>query len=155
MTSGEAPAGKPLSADEYAARHDSALDFETVCLAARQQHNLAQLAALQPAVVLEVGCGPELLSLQAFAAPNRIRQWVAVEPATRWAEGARAVAKSEPRLHVVHDYMEGAATALGALWVRSRLPTSSSSPASSTRPPRPMPCSRRPCNGWRPAGTCW
>ena len=116
MTSGEAPAGKPLSADEYAARHDSALDFETVCLAARQQHNLAQLAALQPAVVLEVGCGPELLSLQAFAAPNRIRQWVAVEPATRWAEGARAVAKSEPRLHVVHDYMEGAATALGALW---------------------------------------
>lgn len=110
------PRGKPLAADDYAARHDGALDFETVCLAARQQHNLAQVTALQPATVLEVGCGPELLALAAFARPNRLARWVVVEPATRWAEAARAAAHAEPRLAVVHDYIERADAALGALW---------------------------------------
>lgn len=112
------PTGKPLDADEYAARHDAELDFETVCLQARQQHNLAQVQALQPATVLEVGCGPELLSLQAFAQPNRIARWVAVEPAQRWADAAREVAAGEPRLAVVHDYIERADAALAELWPR-------------------------------------
>ena len=116
MSAGEAPAGKALSADEYAARHDAALDFETVCLAARQQYNLDQVEALQPAVVLEVGCGPELLSLQALKRPHRLRQWVAVEPAGRWADAARTAGAAEPRLQVVHDYIEGAAASLAALW---------------------------------------
>jgi SAM-dependent methyltransferase len=110
------PAGKPLDADEYAARHDGALDFESVCLAARQQHNLAQVHTLQPGTVLEVGCGPQLLCLQALAQPNRIQRWVAVEPAARWAEAAVDVARGEPRLTVVHDYIERADTALAALW---------------------------------------
>jgi SAM-dependent methyltransferase len=116
MTSALPPTGKPLDADEYAARHDGALDFETVCLAARQQHNLAQVQALQPTNVLEVGCGPELLCLRAFAAPNRIERWVAVEPAARWAEAARAAAARELRLSVVHDYIERADAALRAQW---------------------------------------
>lgn len=117
MTEALPPTGKPLDADEYAARHDAELDFETVCLAARQQHNLAQLRALRPAVVLEVGCGPELLSLQAFAhEPNRIERWVAVEPAQRWADAAREVAASEPRLSVVHAYIERAEDQLAAIW---------------------------------------
>jgi SAM-dependent methyltransferase len=117
MTDALPPTGKPLAADEYAARHDAELDFEAVCLAARQQHNLAQLQALQPAVVLEVGCGPELLSLQAFAQqPNRIERWVAVEPAQRWADAARVVADREPRLTVVHDYIEHAGATLTTLW---------------------------------------
>lgn len=117
MTDTLPPTGKPLDADEYAARHDAELDFETVCLAARQQHNLTQLQALQPAVVLEVGCGPELLSLQAFAqAPNRIERWVAVEPAQRWADAAREVCAHEPRLSVVHAYIERADSELAALW---------------------------------------
>lgn len=110
------PSGKPLDADEYAARHDSALDFETVCLAARQQHNLRQVQALQPVNVLEVGCGPELLCLQALAQPNRIAHWAAVEPAARWAEAAREMASREPRLTVVHDYIERAEAALSQLW---------------------------------------
>jgi SAM-dependent methyltransferase len=115
MTDALPPTGKPLDADEYAARHDAELDFETVCLAARQQHNLAQLRALQPGVVLEVGCGPELLSLQAFGQqPNRIERWVAVEPAQRWADAARAV--GHPRLSVVHAYIEHAEASLAALW---------------------------------------
>ncbi|MEK8030693.1 methyltransferase domain-containing protein [Ideonella sp. DXS29W] len=111
------PSGKPLDADEYAARHDAELDFESVCLTARQQHNLAQVRALQPATVLEVGCGPELLSLQALADPeHRITQWVAVEPAQRWADAARAESAREPRLAVVHAYIERADAALSALW---------------------------------------
>lgn len=110
------PSGKPLDADEYAARHDSALDFETVCLAARQQHNLAQVQSLQPVNVLEVGCGPELLCLEALAKPNRIAHWIAVEPAARWADAAREVATREPRLSVVHDYIERAVEALSQHW---------------------------------------
>ncbi len=110
------PTGKPLAADDYAARHDADLDFETVCLAARQQHNLAQVQALQPATVLEVGCGPELLVVQALAQPNRLSRWVAVEPAARWAEAARQVAAQEPRFSVVHNYIEHADAALRETW---------------------------------------
>lgn len=110
------PTGKPLDADDYAARHDADLDFETVCLAARQQHNLAQVQALQPAHVLEVGCGPELLAVRALARPNRVSRWVMVEPAARWADAARAVAAGEPRLGVVHDYIEHAEAALHTWW---------------------------------------
>lgn len=110
------PTGKPLAADDYAARHDADLDFESVCLAARQQHNLAQVQALQPATVLEVGCGPELLAVQALAQPNRLERWVAVEPAARWAKAAQRVAAGEPRLGVVHDYIEHAEAALGTWW---------------------------------------
>ena len=110
------PPGKPLDADEYAARHDADLDFEAVCLTARQQHNLAQVEALQPAVVLEVGCGPELLCSQALARPNRLAQWAIVEPAARWADAAREALAGEPRVQVVTDYIEQAAAALGALW---------------------------------------
>lgn len=110
------PLGKPLAADEYAARHDADLDFETVCLLARQQHNLAQVRALQPAVVLEVGCGPELLAAQVLASPNRVTDWQVVEPAQRYADMARAFAASEPRLRVTTDYIEHAGTALATAW---------------------------------------
>ncbi|MBT9598177.1 MAG: methyltransferase domain-containing protein [Vitreoscilla sp.] len=110
------PLGKPLAADEYAARHDADLDFETVCLLARQQHNLAQVRALQPAVVLEVGCGPELLAAQVLASPNRVTDWQVVEPALRYADIARAFAASEPRLRVTTDYIEHAGTALATAW---------------------------------------
>lgn len=116
MTAALPPSGKALAADEYAARHDDALDFETVCLAARQQHNLAQVQALQPATVLEVGCGPQLLCREAFDRPNQLVRWVVVEPAARWAEAARLAAHAEPRLAVVHDYIESADEALAALW---------------------------------------
>lgn len=115
------PQGKPLAADEYAARHDAALDFEAVCLQARQAHNLGVLRALDPAVVLEVGCGPERLVEQALAAPGALRQWVIVEPATRWAQAARErfagqAAPAAPAVAVVQDYIESAAPALGRLW---------------------------------------
>jgi SAM-dependent methyltransferase len=113
---GRPPAGKPIAADDYAAAHDADLDFEAVCLRARQQHNLAQVESLQPVRVLEVGCGPELLALQVLQRPNRLERWVVVEPATRWAAAAREAAAREPRLTVVHDYIEGAAAALAACW---------------------------------------
>lgn len=121
------PSGKPLSADDYAERHDAALDFESVCLQARQAHNLQVLRRLDPAVVLEVGCGPERLVEQALVppGPGALRQWVIVEPATRWAEAARqrfagqgsgAGGADGPAVHVIRDYIESAAPALAALW---------------------------------------
>ena len=108
------PTGKPLAADEYADRHDAHADFEDVCLLARQQHNLRLLAELRPARVLEVGCGPELLSVQALAAGLPVQRWVAVEPASRYAEGARHAAQAHPALAVVHGYVEQAGEALAS-----------------------------------------
>lgn len=106
------PTGKPLAADDYADRHDAHADFEDVCLLARQQHNLGVLAELRPARVLEVGCGPELLSVQAIDQGLPVQRWVAVEPASRYADGARQAALTRPALAVVHGYVEQAGTAL-------------------------------------------
>ncbi|WP_374674406.1 class I SAM-dependent methyltransferase [Ideonella sp.] len=112
------PSGKPLSADDYAARHDGALDFEAVCLRARQAHNLGVVQRLAPAVVLEVGCGPERLVDAVSAAPAPPRDWVIVEPATRWAEAARTATagRTRPAVTVVHDYIESAGDALAVHW---------------------------------------
>ena len=109
-------AGKLLPADEYAARHDAHADFESVCLLARQQHNLRVLAECRPRRVLEVGCGPELLSVQALAQGLPLSRWVVVEPATRYADAARTAARTRPSLVVVQGYVETVADAL-APWL--------------------------------------
>ncbi|TDM05572.1 MAG: hypothetical protein C4K60_12505 [Ideonella sp. MAG2] len=106
------PPGKALSAEDYAARHDAHADFESVCLLARHQHNLRWLQRNRPASVLEVGCGPVLLSTAARAANTGVQRWVTVEPASRWAQGAEAAAQSWPGLTVIHDYIEQAQAAL-------------------------------------------
>lgn len=110
---GTPPAGKTLAADEYAARHDAEAGFESVCLEARAQCNLRWLQALQPASVVEVGCGPLLLAPRWRAvAPGFAGPWVVVEPAARWAQGARQAATGWPALQVVQAYAEEAAPAL-------------------------------------------
>lgn len=109
------PQGKALSADDYAARHEAERDFESVCLLARQQHNLRWLLAHRPARMLEVGCGPVLLSTAARAAGLSLAQWVTVEPATRWADLATAAAQDWPALAVVNDYIERADATLAHL----------------------------------------
>ncbi|MBQ0933742.1 methyltransferase domain-containing protein [Ideonella paludis] len=109
------PQGKALSANDYAARHDAELDFESVCLQARQEHNLRWLLAHRPARVLEVGCGPVLLSTAARAAGCEFTQWVTVEPATAWAAQATSAADEWPALAVVNDYIEQADAALARL----------------------------------------
>lgn len=109
------PAGKSLAADDYAARHDAHADFEDVCLLARQQQNLRLLTELRPQRVLEVGCGPQLLSVQAWAQGLPISRWVAVEPAERYAQLAREAAQQHTGLSVVHGYIEQAAPALASL----------------------------------------
>ncbi|WP_396267817.1 methyltransferase domain-containing protein [Ideonella sp.] len=109
------PQGKALSANDYAARHDAELDFESVCLQARQEHNLRWLLQHRPARVLEVGCGPVLLSTAARAAGCDFTQWVTVEPATAWAALAATAAHEWPALAVVNDYIEQAGAALERL----------------------------------------
>lgn len=109
------PAGKPLDADEYASRHDAEMDFEAVCLQARLQCNRRWLDLLAPRRVLEVGCGPVLLAPDWLAQAPQALQWVAVEPARRYAEAARVAAAGEPRLAVVEDYIEYAGAAVQAL----------------------------------------
>ena len=111
----EPPAGKSLAADDYAERHDLHADFEDVCLLARQQQNLRVLADLRPRRVLEVGCGPQLLSVQAWAQGLPIERWVAVEPAERYVQAAREASARHPGLFAVHGYIEQAAPALASL----------------------------------------
>lgn len=115
MSARHPPPGKALDADEYAARHDAELGFEQVCLEARLQCNLRQLLAWQPRRVLEVSCGPELLAARALPQLPGLQRWVVVEPAQRYADGARALAAGQPRLTVLQAYVEQAAAPLQAL----------------------------------------
>lgn len=100
------PEGKALDADEYALRHDAALGFEAVCIEARAQCNLRHLQRLRPSQVLEVGCGPVLLSERALALLPDATRWVVVEPASRYVEQARDRLAAEPRVQVVQAYIE-------------------------------------------------
>ena len=109
------PQGKSLSADDYAARHDAKEDFESVCLLARQQQNLRWILQHRPSRVLEIGCGPILLSTAARAGGCPVTQWVTVEPASSWAASATSVALEWPALSVVNAYIEQAGEALERL----------------------------------------
>jgi SAM-dependent methyltransferase len=106
------PAGKALDADEYAARHDASLGFESVCIEARSQCNLRHLMRLAPLQVLEVGCGPVLLSERALPLLPGLKRWVVVEPAARYVEHVRTRLSAEPRVQVVQDYVEHLAASM-------------------------------------------
>jgi SAM-dependent methyltransferase len=109
------PYGKLLSADAYAEAYAAEADFEPVCIAARQQTNAAFLAAERPATILEVGCGPSLLSTLPGVAEAPFRRWTIVEPAPRYAQGAREALRADGRFAVVQAYLEAGGEELRAL----------------------------------------
>lgn len=80
--------------------------FESVLVDARQKLLLGLLAKNMPSVVVEVGCGTDLLFHRVQAAGLPVRQWIIVEPSEMFADIARTAARKAKGLHVVPGFVE-------------------------------------------------
>jgi len=97
----------------YTVAYRSDYGFETRMVAARQRLILDLLSNWCPSVILEVGCGDELLVER--ASEVAFGTWVIVEPSSGFAARAHAVARDEPRLRVVDSFLEDATGEVEAL----------------------------------------
>ncbi len=80
--------------------------FESVLVAARQRLLLNLLARDVPSIVVEVGCGIDLLYNRVAAAGLPIDQWIIVEPSEEFSEIARSAARQAKGLYVVPGFVE-------------------------------------------------
>ena len=80
--------------------------FESVLVAARQRLLLDLLAQNVPSVVVEVGCGTDLLYHRVAAEGLPIGQWIIVEPSEVFIEIARTAARQARGLLVVPGFIE-------------------------------------------------
>ncbi len=93
-------------ADQYQSAYLNDYGFESVMVHYRRELLLERLDELRPEVVIEIGCGSELLYDAWAKRGARAKCWVVVEPAEHFAEIARS-SKLE-NLHVVQDFFEKA-----------------------------------------------
>jgi 2-polyprenyl-3-methyl-5-hydroxy-6-metoxy-1,4-benzoquinol methylase len=89
--------------------------FEGVMVHYRRKLLLERLNKFHPAVVVEIGCGSELLYEKWHRLGKKVECWIIVEPAEYFADIARA--SDLPNLYVVNEFFENAAGL-----VQSRLP---------------------------------
>jgi SAM-dependent methyltransferase len=80
--------------------------FEAVMVAARQRLILELLSRIRPRIVLEIGCGIDMLGAQVKKARLPVEQWVIVEPAKRFVSAARSLKMGETRVDVIHGFLE-------------------------------------------------
>ena len=112
VRSGDIAAGdKQERIARYAAAYEGEYDFEAVMVAARQRQVLEFLEAVQPRIVVEAGCGMDLLSVRAEECGVPFERWVVVEPSERFAAEAAAHVLRSPRVAVVESFLEDAVEA--------------------------------------------
>lgn len=100
-------------ASRYASAYLQDRGFEDVMVRYRQRLLLERLALHRPRVVVEVGCGAELLYAAWRERGGTCDRWIIVEPGDQFAAVARQA--DLPDLHVVNDYLEHAVAAVRAL----------------------------------------
>jgi hypothetical protein len=88
----------------YASAYLADYGFEQVLVGFRQRVIMQRLRRHRPAVVLEIGCGADLLYAGYLAEAQPVECWMIVEPSDRWAAQARAA--KLPGLVVVEGFME-------------------------------------------------
>jgi len=93
-------------AADYAEGLESDYEFEAECVRARFNFLLRHLKRVHPKRILEVGCGVDLFIDAADKSGVGFKRWVVIEPASVFAQKARARATTEPRLLVVEGYCE-------------------------------------------------
>ena len=104
--------------ERYQTRYDTSYGFEAVMVHYRQQLLIERLRVLRPAVVFEVGCGPNLLYMRYLREVGIETDWTIVEPSTVWS--AAAEQSKLTGLTVVNGFMEDSVDAV--LNVLSRPP---------------------------------
>ncbi|HEX5265698.1 MAG TPA: methyltransferase domain-containing protein [Acidimicrobiales bacterium] len=103
------PATKLERISRYASVYEADYRFEAVLVAARQRTVLEHLTRWQPRVVVEAGCGDDLLFSRADQAGVPFDRWVIVEPSPRFAEVAEAhAAGTGGRIVVIRSFLEDA-----------------------------------------------
>jgi SAM-dependent methyltransferase len=95
--------------NDYTRAYQADYGFESVMVKARQRLILELLESKQPQVIVEVGCGNELLYERALDAGQSFSQWVIVEPSAQFADMARSAARPAAPCTVIETYFEGAA----------------------------------------------
>ncbi len=93
---------------DYVAQHG----FEAVLVQYRQRLLTERLQVLRPKVVLEVGCGPNLVYAHYLRAGGSEIAWTIVEPAHVWCASARE--KKLPGMRVVEGFIEDSVDAVMA-----------------------------------------
>jgi SAM-dependent methyltransferase len=103
---------------QYEGRYMADYGFEAVMVAARQRLVLEILRATSPRVVLEVGCGIDMLGARAHQAGLPVEQWIIVEPSERFCEAARALKMGKTRVDVIQGFLEDETEAIRQRCVR-------------------------------------
>jgi len=98
--------------DQYRADYLADYGFEQVLVEYRAELVIDQLLRVQPDVVLEVGCGNELLYQRYLAHAGPVSRWIIVEPERTFCAQARAAGL--PGLVVVEGVIEEMGTAIDA-----------------------------------------
>lgn len=104
---------------KYEKRYLADYGFESVMVAARQRLVLELLGRIRPRIVLEIGCGIDMLAAQVAKAGLPLEQWVIVEPARRFFNAARSLRMGRTRLDVVHGFLEESTDAIRARCARA------------------------------------
>jgi SAM-dependent methyltransferase len=100
--------------DQYADLYLEEYGFETAMVSARQRLILELLERTRPKVVLEIGCGIDLLAARMEKARVPVAQWIIVEPAERFFDAARSLKMGATRLDVIRGFFEDSVEAVRA-----------------------------------------
>lgn len=104
-------------AEQYQSAYLADYGFERVMVRYRRQFLLERLAKYRPELVVEIGCGSELLYEAWHKQGDRADSWVIVEPASQFAEIARE--SSLPKLHLIEDFFEKSLARIEAILSRA------------------------------------
>lgn len=106
---------------KYQIAYQQSYGFEAVMVAYRRKLLLDRLNHLRPEVIVEIGCGTELL-YEAWLRNGAMegaatKCWVIVEPAEEFAELARSTRL--PNLHVINGFFEDAVSQVKSICPRA------------------------------------
>lgn len=104
-------------AARYQLAYLSDYGFERDMVHYRRELLLDRLDDLQPSIVVEIGCGSELLYEAWLRRGGKAECWVTIEPAEQFAHNA--ITSGLPGLHVIRDFFECAVPEVKAILPRS------------------------------------
>ena len=96
--------------DEYELTYVADYGFESVLVEGRRAPIVELVERLRPRVVVEVGCGTDLLARHVTRMTLPVNRWVVVEPSAAFAALRRGAAAELPAVRVVEDFFEDAVT---------------------------------------------
>lgn len=94
---------------EYEKQYMHDYGFEKVMVWARQKYVEIMVRKLQPATVMEIGCGFDQLFTH-VADVSSIKKWTIVEPADLFSAAAREKLKDDKRVEVIQGFVESVVT---------------------------------------------